>query len=97
MSPAKEGSGSCKINCVAAVLELEGPDMITIKKGPDAGKEVAILKMVLGDDAGGIAKLTAWRETAQLWGRDGIGAGRLKRGDIISFESQYFQSLCLTY
>ncbi|KAF5343461.1 hypothetical protein D9758_011848 [Tetrapyrgos nigripes] len=52
-----------------AVLEVEGPDTIRTKKGPDAGKEISILKMVLGDEEGNVCKLVAWREIAEVWGR----------------------------
>ncbi|KAJ8517696.1 hypothetical protein ONZ45_g5151 [Pleurotus djamor] len=69
-----------KVNVLAAVLELDGPDVIHVKKGPDAGKEVSILKLVLGDE-GNVCKLTVWREVAEDW------APLLKRGDIVYFES----------
>ncbi|KAF9066686.1 hypothetical protein BDP27DRAFT_1449570 [Rhodocollybia butyracea] len=41
-----------KVNVLLAVLEVEGPDTIRTKKGPDAGKEISILKMILGDEDG---------------------------------------------
>ncbi|KIM56206.1 hypothetical protein SCLCIDRAFT_250825 [Scleroderma citrinum Foug A] len=41
--------GSRKVNIIVAVLEVEGTAMIKAKKGLDAGKEVSILKMILGD------------------------------------------------
>ena len=71
-----------KINVLVATLEVEGPDTITIKKGRDAGKQVSILKLILGDDLGNIAKLTAWREVADAWGGNTSSAA-VKRGDII--------------
>ncbi|KIJ93123.1 hypothetical protein K443DRAFT_112538 [Laccaria amethystina LaAM-08-1] len=68
---------------VVAILEVEGPDSIRIKKGPDAGKEISILKVILGDEAGTVCKLTAWREVAETWGGD------MKRGDVVFIESPY--------
>jgi hypothetical protein len=79
--------GSIKVNVLLAVLEVEGPDTIRIKKGPEAGKEVAILKMILGDEEGTACKLTAWREVAEEWGGSGKTVAA-KRGDIVHIESK---------
>jgi hypothetical protein len=81
--------GSMKVNVVLAVLEVEGPDTIRIKKGADAGREVSILKMILGDEDGTVVKLTAWREIADEWGGSGKAVAT-KRGDIVHIESQLF-------
>ncbi|KIK38724.1 hypothetical protein CY34DRAFT_90459 [Suillus luteus UH-Slu-Lm8-n1] len=70
-----------KVNVLLATLEVEGPDRVSVKKGPDAGKEVSILKMILGDEDGSVCKLTAWRDVADAWGALGV-----KRGDIIYLE-----------
>src|SRR5271163_591755 len=78
--------GKGKINALLVALEVEGPDEITIKKGPDAGKRVSILKMILGDEDGSICKLTAWREVAELWGGVDSAPGA-KRGDILLITS----------
>ncbi|KIJ16611.1 hypothetical protein PAXINDRAFT_162335 [Paxillus involutus ATCC 200175] len=86
---ARLGKGSRKVNVLLAALEVEGPDSIRIKKGVDAGKEVSILKMILGDEEGLICKLTAWREIAEAWGGFGPSPG-LKRGDILYLESTLF-------
>ncbi|KAG1742014.1 hypothetical protein EDB19DRAFT_692235 [Suillus lakei] len=67
-----------KVNILLAILEMEGPDTVRVKNGPDAGKEVSVLKMILGDEDGSVCKLTAWRDVADAWGALGI-----KRGDII--------------
>ncbi|KAG6809895.1 hypothetical protein H0H92_014214 [Tricholoma furcatifolium] len=78
--------GSRKVNVLLAVLEADGPDTIRIKKGPDAGKEVSVLSLILGDEDGAVCKLTAWREVADEWG----GAGNspsAKRGDILFIEN----------
>ncbi len=101
-NPDTFGGGSDqqrKFNIVAAVLEIETGwsgtevEMITIKKGKDAGKEVAVLKMVVGDESGGVCKLTAWREVAERWGGCGDIADKftaIKKGDIVLIESECF-------
>ncbi|KAG2036520.1 hypothetical protein BDR03DRAFT_921475 [Suillus americanus] len=73
-----------KVNILLATLEVEGPDTVRVKKGLDAGKEVSVLKMILGDEDGSVCKLTAWRDVADAWGALGV-----KRGDIIYLESTY--------
>lgn len=75
-----------------AVLEVEGPDIIRIKNGKDAGKEVGILKMILGDEGGTICKLTAWREVAERWGGGLPNATSVKRGDVVLIESTFTRS-----
>ena len=70
-----------------AVLEVEGPDMVTIRKGQYAGNQTSILKMIVGDGDGNILKLTAWRDVAEAWG---IGTDRqppIRRGYIVLFQS----------
>ncbi|KAF4579434.1 hypothetical protein EYR36_001246 [Pleurotus pulmonarius] len=74
-----------KASVLAAVLEIEGPDVIHIKKGPDAGKEASLLKMILGDDEGSVCKLAAWREVAECWGAE--DASGIKRGDVLFLEN----------
>ncbi|KAF9011416.1 hypothetical protein BDQ17DRAFT_881066 [Cyathus striatus] len=76
---------SRKGNLLLAVLEVEGPDRIGIKKGPDAGKEVSILKLIVGDEEA-VGKMTIWREVAELWGGIGDAVG-VKRGDVVLFEN----------
>ncbi|KAG1725704.1 uncharacterized protein EDB91DRAFT_1265431 [Suillus paluster] len=71
-----------KVNILLATLEVEGPDIVHVKKGPDAGKEVSVLKMILGDEDGSVCKLTAWRDVADAWGVLGV-----KRGDIIYLQN----------
>ncbi|KAF9066682.1 hypothetical protein BDP27DRAFT_1330135 [Rhodocollybia butyracea] len=78
---------SNKVNVLLAVLEVEGPDTIRTKKGPDAGKEISILKMILGDEDGNVCKLTAWRETADIWGGSGSNDIAAKRGDVVLIEN----------
>ncbi|PBK92948.1 hypothetical protein ARMGADRAFT_1102434, partial [Armillaria gallica] len=74
--------GSRKMNFLLVVLEVDGPDTIRTKKGP----EISILKMILGDDEGNMCKLTAWREVADVWGGM-TGSVRVKRGDIVFLEN----------
>ncbi|KDR85874.1 hypothetical protein GALMADRAFT_234998 [Galerina marginata CBS 339.88] len=78
--------GSRKVNLLLAVLEIEGPDTIRIKRGADAGKQVSILKMILCDEQGTVCKLTAWREIAEEWGGSGKAIAA-KRGDIVHIEN----------
>jgi hypothetical protein len=78
-----------KVSLLLVALEVEGPDSIRIKKGADAGREVSILKMILGDADGQIGKLTAWREVADAWGGAGDSPAAVKRGDVVWIESAY--------
>lgn len=87
---SKGGKGSRKVAILAAVLEVEGPDTITIKQGKDAGKQVSLLKMILGDEDGNVCKLTAWREIADAWGGN-VASPAVKRGDILFIESRCFE------
>lgn len=79
--------GSRKVSMLLAILEVDGPDSIRLKKGPDAGTHIHILKMILGDEEGHVCKLTAWRQTAEVWGGLGDSVG-VKRGDIVLIESR---------
>ncbi|KAI6160445.1 hypothetical protein EDD17DRAFT_1510427 [Pisolithus thermaeus] len=45
------------------------PDTVKVKSEPRAGQESSILKLVLGDEEGCVCQLTAWRDTAEVWGR----------------------------
>ncbi|KAI0338287.1 hypothetical protein BDW22DRAFT_1363173 [Trametopsis cervina] len=76
-----------KVNVLAAVLETEGPDTIRIKRGPDAGKEVSLLKMIIGDEDGEVCRLTAWREVAEHWGGTSLTGTAIKRGDIVYLQN----------
>lgn len=85
-----------KVDLLLAVLEVDGPDKIKMKKGAQAGTEVSILKLILGDEDGSICRLTAWRETAEEWGgeqsfvRSGkLGEGEMvKRGDVVHIQGK---------
>ena len=93
---AKSGKGSRKVNVLLAALEVQGPDTVRVKKGADAGQEVSILKLILGDDQGSVSKLTAWRDTADAWGGFGASPG-VTRGDILYFESTSLLSLLISH
>ncbi|VDB83328.1 unnamed protein product [Peniophora sp. CBMAI 1063] len=75
-----------KVNVLVAVFEVDGPSSIKVKKGVDAGKEVSVLNLTLGDDEGVVCRLTAWREVAETWGGLSSATG-VKRGDIVSLEN----------
>ena len=90
LSALSSAQGCRKISVLLAALEVEGPDTITIKKGANAGTQVSILKMILGDEDGLVCKLTAWREIAETWGRERSSLA-VKRGDVVLIESaSYF-------
>jgi len=66
-----------KVCLLVAVLDMEGPNVVRIKKGQDAGKEAAVLGLVVGDEEGKIAKITVWRERAEDW------SGMMRKGDVV--------------
>jgi hypothetical protein len=75
---APAGRGSVRVTLLVAVLEVDGPDQLTTKKG----QETHLLRLVIGDDDGAVGKLVAWGDTALEWG----GAQRmqgLRRGDVV--------------
>lgn len=77
---------SRKITVLLAILETDGPDVVRQKKGPGAGEEIYIFKVILGDEQGNVCKLTAWRDVADEWGNN-IG---VKRGDVVLIRSKYY-------
>lgn len=98
MAKSSRTKGSLKVNVLMAVLEVEGPDAVTIRKGQHAGNQVSILKMILGDGDGNVLKLTAWRDVAEMWGIETDTQPPIRRGDIVLFQSvsslfsRYFES-----
>jgi hypothetical protein len=70
-----------------AVLEVDGPDEVTVRRGPDAGHVVSVLRLIVGDEASTIRKLTAWREVAEAWGGATQDAVGIRCGDVVYFES----------
>ena len=78
---------SSKVSILLGILEVDGPDVVKLRKGSDAGKEVAILKLILGAEDGSVCRLTAWREVAEEWGGDGTSPP-VKKGDIVLLESK---------
>ena len=87
MAKSSRTKGTLKVNVLMAVLEVEGPDVVTIRKGKDAGNQVSILKVILGDEDGNVLKLTAWRDTAETWGIGTDAQPPIRRGDIVLFQS----------
>lgn len=87
-APKSTGKFTQKVNLLLAILEIEGPDSIRIKKGVDAGKEVSILKIILGDEENNVCKLTAWREVAEEWGGCITDTEGAKRGDVVYLQSE---------
>ena len=87
MAKSSRTKGTLKVNVLMAVLEVEGPDAVTIRKGQYAGNQVSILKMILGDGDGNILKLTAWRDVAETWGIGTDAQLPIRRGDIVLFQS----------
>lgn len=86
---AGHGKRTTKVSLLAAVLEVDGPDVVRLKMGAEAGTEVALLKLIVGDDSGAIVKITAWRETAELWsGSDEANHPGIKKGDVVCFKSE---------
>jgi len=82
-------SAQGKTCLLLAVLEVEGPDEVTLRRGLEAGRVVSVLRLIVGDEGSAIRKLTAWREIAESWGgtsQDMVGVG-LRRGDVVYFQS----------
>jgi hypothetical protein len=75
-----------KVCLLLSVLEVDGPDEVTVRRGPDAGRVVSVLRLIVGDEASTIRKLTAWREIAETWGGATQAEG-MRRGDVVYFES----------
>ena len=87
MAKSSRTKGTLKVSVLMAVLEVEGPDAVTIRKGQHAGNQASILKMILGDGDGNVLKLTAWRDVAELWGIGTDTQPPIRRGDVVLFQS----------
>ena len=87
MAKSSRTKGSLGVNVLMAVLEVEGPDAVTIRKGREAGNQASILKMILGDEDGNVLKLTAWRDIAEVWGIGTDTQPPIRRGDVVLFQS----------
>ena len=84
LSPLASANG--KVCLLLAVLEVDGPDDVTVRRGPDTGRVISVLRLILGDETSTICKLTAWREVAETWGGATQAVG-IRRGDVVYFES----------
>jgi hypothetical protein len=80
-------SAQGKTCLLLAVLEVDGPDEVTVRRGPDAGSVVSVLRLIVGDEVSTIRKLTAWREVAEAWGGATQDAVGIRCGDVVYFES----------
>lgn len=71
---------------LVAILEVDGPTVITTKSGVEMG----LLKLIIGDDTGAVAKMVVWRETALKWGggEDRSAEGAVRKGDVVYLESK---------
>jgi len=87
MAKSTRTKGTLKVNVLMAVLEVEGPDVVTIRKGKDAGNQVSVLKAILGEEDGNVLKLTAWRDVAETWGIGTDAQPPIRRGDVVLFQS----------
>jgi hypothetical protein len=87
-----------KVCLLLAVLEVDGPDEVTVRRGPDTGRVISVLRLIVGDEASTIRKLTAWQEVAETWGGVTQTEG-IRRGDVVYFESAltYPRTLDLSY
>lgn len=99
MAKTSRTKGTLKVNVLMAVLEVEGPDAVTISKGKNAGGQASILKMILGDGEGNVLKLTAWRDVAEMWGIGTDTQPPIRRGDVVLFQSLSFIvfGICLAW
>lgn len=86
-------SAQGKTCLLLAVLEVDGPDEVTVRRGPDAGRVVSVLRLIVGDEASTIRKLTAWREVAEAWGGATQDAVGIRCGDVVYFESTSLRPL----
>jgi hypothetical protein len=86
-SESRPRRASKKVSLLVAVIEVEGPESIRIKKGVDAGKVVSLLKLIIADDDSSVAKVVAWRDVADNWGGNTEEIA-VKKGDIVLLESE---------
>lgn len=88
---AKKSATAQKFSILVAILEIDGPSSVTIRKGAGRGSEVSVLKLVVSDDSASIFKLTAWRDVADNWGGNPNTSAsqytRPRRGDTVYIES----------
>jgi hypothetical protein len=81
-SLVRGSAGNGKASLLVGLLDVEGPDEVRVRKGPDAGKQISLLKLVLGSPDSTVCKLTVWRELADVWGSS------LRRGDVVLLQGQ---------
>lgn len=76
-----------KVCLLVAILDMEGPNVVRVKKGQYAGKETTVLGLVVGDEEGKIAKITVWRECAEEW------SGMVQKGDVVYLRGTWIRFL----
>jgi hypothetical protein len=81
-------SANGNVCLLLAVLEVDGPDQVTVRRGPDVGCVISVLRLIVGDETSTICKLTAWRKVAEAWGGT-TQAEAVRRGDVVYFESAF--------
>jgi len=89
-------ASSAKVTLLLGVLEVEGPICIRGKTGKGNDSEMALLKVVAGDEKGALCKIVAWRQIAEVWGGD-HSEPALRRGDIVLFEGMQYPIFQLVY
>ncbi|KAG8895941.1 hypothetical protein FRB99_000254 [Tulasnella sp. 403] len=65
-----------------AILEVDGPNVIKTKTGIQMG----MLKLIVADESGAVAKLVVWRDLAFTWAGGGA-LGTFRKGDVVLFEN----------
>ena len=87
MAESSRTKGSLKVNVLMAVLEVEGPGVVTIRKGLHDGAQTSILKVLVGDGSGNVLWLTAQRGVAKTRGIGVDTQPSIQRGNIVLFQS----------
>ncbi|KIJ46320.1 hypothetical protein M422DRAFT_250368 [Sphaerobolus stellatus SS14] len=82
----KSAPGPPRVALLLGILEVDGPSYVKAKSGLQRDSEMALLKLVAGDEKGSICKIVAWREIAETWGGD-RGEPAFRRGDVVYFEN----------
>ncbi|KAH9974076.1 hypothetical protein BGW80DRAFT_1458636 [Lactifluus volemus] len=69
-----------------SMLEVDGPDEVTMCHRPDARHVVSVLHLIMGDEVNTIRKLTAWCEIVEMWGGATQAEG-VHHDDVVYFEN----------
>jgi hypothetical protein len=84
-----------KVSTLVAILDLNGPSSVVIRKGRSIGTTITLFELIVGDESDTTATVTVWSELAERWGNLTEDAG-VKKGDIVVLESMScpLQSIC---